>query len=74
MVHLDESRQGRRTVLEQVVDVGDPVSGLRVAGRRHHRAAGLEQHDDVALEDAVSLPQHREHAAARTRAVSRRDA
>ena len=74
MIHLDEPGQRCGAVLEQVVNVGDAVRGLRVARCGHHRAAGLEQHDDVTLEHAVGLAQHREDTTARACTVSRGDA
>ncbi len=68
--HLDEPRERRRAVLEQVVDVRDPVRRERVAGADDHRAAGLVEDDDVALKPVEERVQRREDAAAGARAVA----
>ena len=72
--HLDEAAERRRAVLEEVVDVRDAVRRVRVAGADDHRAAGLVEDDDVALDALQELVERREDAAAGARAVAGGDA
>ena len=71
VIHLDQTGQSRRAVLEQVMDVSDPVRRFRIAGGHHHRATGLEQHHNVAFQDTEYLVQHGKSATARAGAMSR---
>ncbi|MNE65988.1 hypothetical protein D3C80_1615150 [compost metagenome] len=48
--HFYDPGQGCRSVLEQVMDVGCFMGGIRISGRNNHRAACMEQSDDIALD------------------------
>ena len=50
MEYLDNTAQGRRAVLKEIVQIRDAKSCLRLSGCHAHAAAGLEKDDHVALD------------------------